>query len=454
VTGCNVLSKLRTSAIAAAIAVAMLSAVYGLAQAQYRPPVPVVITPHGDNSSAQRDKPYIILVSLDGFRFDYAERYGAKALLALAAQGASAPQGMIPAYPSVTFPNHYSIVTGLYPEHHGIVDNTFYDPRRKQKFVYTDRSTSSDGTWYGGVPLWVLAERQGMRAASFFWPGAEAEIDGIRPTYNVPYDPEIPGERRIAQVIEWLRLPPERRPHFITMYFGEVDSAGHRTGTDSAETGQAVRLVDGMIARLVAAVAPLRLPVNIVVVSDHGMANTQGPWIDLEQLADLSGFETAGSLLYAPNEAAAARAYSQLRGASDKFMAYRQKDVPVHLHFNSNDRIGDPVIVPSGPYLIRARASRNPKETPPKGMHGYDPQTMETMRAIFYAAGPNIRAGLKLPPFENIHIYPLLAGILGLRIGAIDGDPRVLEPAMQTSAPPQLPALRHPGALVPSRPQR
>jgi len=164
-------------------------------------------------------------------------------------------------FPSITFPNHYSIVTGLYPENHGIVGNNFYDPAQRRRFVYTDRSTSADGSWYAGVPLWALAERQGMRAACFFWPGAEAEIGGMRPTYNVPYDPRIPNERRIDQVVDWLRLPPETRPHFITLYFGDVDSAGHSTGTDSPETARAVRRIDGLIARLNAAVALLGLPV-------------------------------------------------------------------------------------------------------------------------------------------------------------------------------------------------
>jgi alkaline phosphatase D len=432
-------------------AVAALALCVALA-AQEPAPTPVVVTPHGDNAPAQRDKPYIILVSMDGFRYDYAQRYGAKNLQALATRGASAPQGMIPVYPSVTFPNHYSIVTGLYPENHGIVGNRFYDPRNRQQFVYTDRRSSGDGSWYGGVPLWVLAERQGMRAACFFWPGSEAEIGGMQPTYNVSFDPLIPNERRIDQVVDWLRLPAEKRPHFITLYFGDVDSAGHQTGADSAETAQAVRRLDGLIARLSAAVALLRLPVNLVVVSDHGMINTEGPWIDLQKFANLSGFQTVGSLLYAPNEAAAARVYAQLRGASDKFVVYRRNQVPAPLHFSRNPRIGDPVVVPTGPYLIRAYGSGNPKEVPPKGMHGYDPATMQEMRGIFYAAGPDIRAGARVAPFENLHVYPLLAKILGLDAPATDGDLRVLQPILRMGTPP--PVLHRPGALEPSQPQR
>jgi len=407
----------------------------GQALAQGRAPAPVVTVQRGDNTPAQQAKPYVILVSLDGFRPDYSQRYGARNLLALATRGASAPQGMIPTYPSVTFPNHYSIVTGLYPENHGIVGNSFYDPRRRQRFVYTDRRTSADGSWYGGVPLWVLAERQGMRTACFFWPGAEAAIGGIRPTYNVFYDPRISNERRIDQVVAWLRLPTEKRPHFITVYYGDADSAGHETGTNSRETAQAVRRLDGLIARLVAALALLRLPVNLVVVSDHGMVNTEGPWIDLQRYADLSGFETVGSLLYPPNEAAAARVYSRLRGASDKFVVYRRSQLPAHLHYNRNPRIGDPVVIPTGPYLMRAYGSGNPAETTPKGMHGYDPQSMEAMRGIFYAAGPDIRPGVRVPPFENVHLYPLMAKILGLETEPTDGDLRVLQQLLRTATP-------------------
>ena len=397
--------------------------------------VPVVTVDHGPNAPAQQAKPYVILVSLDGFRPDYAQRYGARNLRALAGRGAHAPQGMIPTYPSVTFPNHYSIVTGLYPENHGIVANNFYDPRRRQRFVYTDRSTSADGSWYGGVPLWVLAERQGMRSACLFWPGAEAEIGGMRPTYNVFYDPRISNEKRIDQIVAWLRLPAQRRPHFITLYFGDADRAGHETGTNSRETAQAVRHLDGLIARLVAALALLPLPVNLFVVSDHGMVNTEGPWIDLERYANLSGFETVGSLLYPPSEAAAARVYSRLRGASDKFLVYRRSQLPAHLRYSRNPRIGDPVVIPTGPYLIRARGSGNAGETPPKGMHGYDPQGMEAIRGIFYAAGPDIRAGARVAPFENLHLYPLMARILGLLTGPMDGHLRVLEQILRTTTP-------------------
>ncbi|MGD0367945.1 MAG: ectonucleotide pyrophosphatase/phosphodiesterase, partial [Acidobacteriaceae bacterium] len=139
----------------------------GGAQAQQA----VITVYHGPNAEAQQSKHYVVLVSLDGFRYDYARKYGAKHLLGIAARGASVPEGMIPAYPSLTFPNHYTLVTGLYPEHHGIVGNQFYDPARKERYSYSDSKTNADGSWYGGTPLWSLAEKQGMRSACFFWPG-------------------------------------------------------------------------------------------------------------------------------------------------------------------------------------------------------------------------------------------------------------------------------------------
>ena len=173
----------------------------------------VITVDHGPNAEAQQAKPYVVLVSLDGFRYDYARKYGAKHLLQFGAEGAMASEGMIPSYPSLTFPNHYTLVTGLYPEHHGIVANRFYDPARKQQYSMSDPAAERDGSWYGGTPLWSLAEKQGMRSACFFWPGSEAKIAGERPSYYLNFDDHFPDEQRIDQVIAWLRLPAAKRPH-------------------------------------------------------------------------------------------------------------------------------------------------------------------------------------------------------------------------------------------------
>jgi alkaline phosphatase D len=398
----------------------------------------VIHVDHGPNRTAQQSKPYVILVSLDGFRYSYVTQYRATTLERLAVDGASAPEGMIPSFPSVTFPNHFSIITGLYPEHHGIVDNSFYDPVRKQTYAMNKLQTVTDGSWYSGVPLWVLAEKQGMRSACFFWPTSDAEIDGMRPTFYLHYDGSIPDQQRIDQVIAWLKLPAADRPHFITLYYAEPDHTGHKFGPDTDETAEAVHHVDALVGTLVAGLKTLDLPVDVIVVSDHGMATVEGNWIDLDHFADLSQFQTDGALLYPNDDLAAAKAYQQLHGASDKFDVYRQADVPAYLHYNNNPRIGDPVVIPTGPYMIRAHASESPENTRPslKGEHGYDPSKMKSMRAIFYAVGPDIRPGAKVAPFENVDVYLLLARILGLEIGPVDGQLEPLEGILRTPVHP------------------
>jgi predicted AlkP superfamily pyrophosphatase or phosphodiesterase len=392
----------------------------------------VIETANGDNRPEQSAKHYVVLVSIDGFRYDYAKLYGAPHLNAIAKEGTSAPDGMMPSYPSVTFPNHYTLVTGLYPEHHGIVAMSFYDPARKERYAFNDPKTVTDGSWYRGVPLWSLAEKQGMRAACFFWPGSEAEIAGARPSYYLKYDDAVPDEERVDQVVDWLKLPPPKRPHFITLYFAEVDHAGHEYGPDALETRAAVRHVDSEIGTLRSHLAKLHLPIDLIVVSDHGMATEKGDWIDLDKYADFSGVETAGALMYPDSEDAAAKLYAKLRIASDKFKVYRRSRMPAELNFTGEPRVGDPVVVATGPYSIRVHglADAAPDHPPNKGVHGYDPRIVPEMGAIFYAAGPDIGKGVVLKPFENVDLYPFVAEILGLNAPATDGNAAVLDPAL------------------------
>jgi len=400
---------------------------------------PVITVDHGPNAPQQLSKPYVILVSLDGFRYDYATKYHAEHLLALAKQGASAPDGMLPSYPSITFPNHYTIVTGLYPEHHGIVANNFYDPVRKETYSYHDSKSVGDGTWYGGTPLWVLAEQQGMRSASFFWVGSEADIQGVRPTYYLKFDGGFPNRKRVEQVLAWLHLPPEQRPHMITLYFSDTDTAGHRYGPDSPELTEAVHVLDGEIGKLMEGIKESKLPVDLIVLADHGMAEVKGAPIHLDQygLNPASFAPIIGPILYPKTDDDAQQAYEAMRGKSDKFLVYRRSQVPAYLHFDSNPREGDPVVIPTGPYFINAVANLGAAEHAPAGMHGYDATHMPEMRAIFFAAAPDIRPGIKLPPFENVNVYPLVAEILGLDItslksGPIDGKLGALEKVLKT----------------------
>ena len=398
---------------------------------------PVITVDHRPNAPQQLSKPYVILVSLDGFRYDYAKHYHAEHLLALAADGASAPEGMLPSYPSITFPNHYSIVTGLYPEHHGIVANSFYDPGRKETYNYRDSKTVGDGTWYGGTPLWVLAEQQGMRSASFFWVGSEADVQGVRPTYYLKFDGRFPNPKRVEQVLAWLRLPPEQRPHLITLYFSDTDTAGHRFGPDSPQVADAVHELDGEIGKLMDGLKEIKLPVDLIVLADHGMVKVDGDPIHLGQYGFTASlfFPIVGLGLYPKSDADAEKGFEAMHGKSDKFAVYRRTSVPAYLHFDSNPREGDPVVVPNGPYFLSTDTDTDAPEHP-VGAHGFDATHMPEMKALFVAAGPDIRHGVVLEPFENVNVYPWVARILGLDItklktGPIDGKIGALERTLQ-----------------------
>jgi predicted AlkP superfamily pyrophosphatase or phosphodiesterase len=397
------------------------------------PGLPVIHVDNGPNSADAQKQHYVVLVSLDGFRWDYARKFGARHLLALGKAGVWAPEGMLPSYPSVTFPNHYAIVTGLYPEHNGLVANSFYDETKHARYAIADPNAATDGSWYSGIPLWSLAESQGMRSACFFWPGSEAKIAGYRPTYYLRFDDKIDDNARIGQVIEWLKLPETDRPHFITLYYSEPDHEGHEFGPDAPQTRAAVLKVDGLIGKLKAGLDGTHLPIDLVVVSDHGMVKTEDGWVTLDQFADLAGFETAGPLLYGKSEADRARVYNQLKHASEKFVAYRRNDVPAGLHYNQNPREGDPVIVATGAYAIRAHGPpAGAEDRPPTaGMHGLDPRKMPEMKASFFAAGPDIIAGKSVAPFENVNLYPWVAHLLGLQSPKTDGNIDVLAGALR-----------------------
>ena len=390
--------------------------------------LPVIHANHGPNAASVLGRHYVVLVSLGGFRWDYARRDGARHLLALGKEGVWAPDGIIPGYPSLTFPNHFSIVTGLYPDRHGIVANDFYDPVRRAHFSSSDPRDTADGSWYSGVPLWSLAESQGMRTACLFWPGSDAEIAGFRPTYYLRYDDKIGEVARVRQVIAWLRLPAAERPHFIAVYFSEPDREGRQFGPGAPETKAAVLKMDALIGKLKAGLDATGLPIDLVVVSDHGMAKVEGGWISLDKFADLKGFETSGLLLYGETEQDRQRVYDELKKATSEFVVYRRKNMPAELNYRSNPREGDPVIVATGPYAIRARTppAGKPDEPPASGMHGYDPYLIPRMKASFFAAGPDILEGKTVAPFENVNLYPWIAHMLGLTPPKNDGSLNIL----------------------------
>ncbi len=395
--------------------------------------LPLTHVDNGANSQWAQNRHYLVLVSLDGFRWDYARRDNATHLLAIGKAGVWASEGMMPSYPSLTFPNHYTMVTGLYPEHHGIVANSFLDPARGERYSMSDPQSVTDGSWYGGVPLWSLAESQGMRTACLLWVGCEAKIAGFRPSYYATFDSKTQATReaeqaRIDDTVALLHLPSADRPHLIAMYFSEPDQEGHEFGPDAPQTRAAALRMDVLVGKLRDALRATGLPIDLVVVSDHGMVKSEGQWINLDDSADLSGFETAGDLLYGKTEEDRARVYNQLKRATSQFMVYRRKDMPAGLDYNQNPREGDPVIVATGPFAIRAHAPR-PGETdrlPTIGMHGFDPHLLPEMKASFFAVGPDLRQGKAVAPFDNVNLYPWMAHLLGLTPAKNDGSLNIL----------------------------
>ncbi len=387
-----------------------------------------MVMPGRSNGPLQEQEPYVIFISADGFRHDLADKYQATHLLALRAAGVAA-SSMTPAYPSVTFPNHYSLATGLYPSHHGLVDNAFFDPAKGKGYTIRDRKAVEDSSFYGGTPIWVLAEQQKLLSASFFWVGSEAAVDGVRPTYYYRFNDKIALDTRLQAVKDWLTMPAAQRPHLVLFYVSSVDHAEHLYGPDAKETEDAVHLVDDCIGKMTRMVDSLHLPVNYVFVSDHGMGAVDTLHPLVLPVIDTSKFTVAfgGTMihLYAKDKSAIAPAYSALKQSADGYDVYLPDETPARWHYRVADdryqRIGDVLLVAHFPRVFHGRGRV------PAGEHGYDP-VLADMGATFYAWGPAFRQGLILPAFENVNIYPLIAQILGLRIDQpIDGSLQVLK---------------------------
>lgn len=386
------------------------------------------------NSIEQQEKPYVILISLDGFRWDLADNFNAKNLIRLREMGVKADY-LKPSFPSLTFPNHYSIVTGLYPAHHGIVNNIFYDKARNVTFKRADRKMAIDSSWYNGKPLWVLAEEQKMLSAVFYWPGSEISINGIRPTYLFNYNEIIPIERRINVFKDWLNLPIQKRPHFIAFYFPQVDKAAHANNPDSEETKVAVQILDEAIGKLVEVAENSKLPINFIVLSDHGMTTVDREnTISLPKAIDVNKFivPPGNALLnvYAKDPKDVKPTYKALKAEAKDYKVFLSKNIPKAWHYNkSNDtysRVGDLILVPQLPKVFNINNNQ-----PDAGQHGFDPSITD-MHAIFYAWGPNFKSGLKIPAFENVNVYPLIANILGLNFThQIDGREKILKHALR-----------------------
>jgi predicted AlkP superfamily pyrophosphatase or phosphodiesterase len=379
----------------------------------------------------------LILVSLDGYRPDYLERGLSPTLAALARDGVRAT-AMRPAFPTLTFPNHYTIVTGLYPDHHGIVDNRMTDPVSGKRFVYSDYATIDDPSWWGGEPLWVGVERQGGHAVTMFWPGSDVAIDGVRPEHWLQFDARVTPDDRVRQVLRWIDLPPPERPGFVTLYFEEIDHAAHAGGPDSPQVDAAMREVDAAMGLLVDGLKQRGLfdGTNIVVVSDHG-GTAAGPdkVIVLDQAIPMDAVRliTTGVVAgFAPKPGSEASVERAALAPHDHMRCWRKGDVPARLHYGTHPRVPPYICLADDGWIIRTQAYMDqPRPFISNGEHGYD-NADPNMRALFVAHGPAFKRGLVVPEFDNVDVYPLLAHILRIRPAANDGDYAAVESMLAT----------------------
>lgn len=387
-----------------------------------------------DESDAQT----VILISVDGMRSDYIDWFETPNMDRLIADGAHANEGMIPVYPTKTFPNHYSVVTGLYPANHGIVSNSMYDPEMDDTFAISDREAIETPAWWEGEPIWTAVERQGKVAATYFWVGSETAYDGIRPSHWFTYDGSVPGADRIDQALAWLDLPEDERPTFVSLYFSEVDDAGHRNGPQAEETALAVANIDGYIGRLIDGLESRELfdRVNIIMVSDHGMAQlSPDRVVALDEFVDMDLIEWVDSTPLAsiwPVEGKTQEVYDALKGAHPNLQVWLKDEVPEQFNYRGHRRI-PPIVghVDDGWSTARTRewADANPSRFT-GGTHGYDNSAL-SMRALFIGHGPAFKDSVQVAPFENIELYNVMAGIMGIEPSENDGTPGSLDAILE-----------------------
>jgi predicted AlkP superfamily pyrophosphatase or phosphodiesterase len=365
---------------------------------------------------------YVVMVSLDGCRWDYPEMYNTPTLDIMATVGVKA-EWVASSFPSKTFPNHYSLATGLYPDHHGLINNNFYAPELDLLYRIGDREMVENPAFYGGEPIWNTAEKQDMISASFFWVGSEAPVQGMQPTYWKKYDGSIPFDARVDTVLHWLELPIEKRPRLIMLYFDQPDGIAHTYGPVHEQTGTVMEAMDLIINDLRSKIRKLPYGdrVNLIVTSDHGMAATSpdryvniNEHIREEWVVKLIG----GNPMYLMDavdgfEDSVVNRLEKITGIS----AWKKEEVPAHLNYGTHPRIPDIVLVADSSWSI----GLNPDPSGyTGGAHGYDISNSD-MRHVFYAEGPDFKNGYLHPPFENVDIYPLVAHILGLDPAETDG---------------------------------
>jgi len=380
---------------------------------------------------------YVVMLSLDGCRWDYPQMADMPNLEAIAREGVKL-ESLQPSFPSKTFPNHYSIATGLYPDNHGIVQNTFYDPEMDAHYKIRDREAVQNGDFYGGEPIWVTAEKQGLKTASFYWVGSEADVCGMHPSTWKTYDHDFPYAARVDSVIAWLSLPEKSRPRLITWYYPEPDGVGHRHSPESQEVKDMLVYLDSLIGdfRQKLSALPIADQVNVIVTSDHGMTRISGDkTIYFEDHLESTWLDTSlGSnpvWMFDVREGYLDSVYLNLKQV-DHLQVWKRDSIPDTLHYGKNARVMDLVVVPDLHWSAAWGADHHRPDYV-GGTHGYDPR-FKDMHGIFFASGPAFKHGYVHPTVENVNIYPLLAKILDLKAAPTDGKleniSRVLKPKM------------------------
>jgi predicted AlkP superfamily pyrophosphatase or phosphodiesterase len=386
-------------------------------------------------SGDPREPHALILVSIDGFRADYLDRGRTPTLAALAADGVRA-EALKPSFPTLTFPNHYTLVTGLYPDHHGIINNRMADSALGKAFVYKEQATIADPAWWGGEPLWVSAEKQGLRSATMFWPGSSVAIRGVYPSFWKPFDGDLAPSRRVDQMLHWLDLPAARRPRFLTLYFEQVDHFGHANGPDSPEVDASLVEIDAALARLVDGLKRRGLfdRVDVVIVSDHGESATRADlrtWLDdIVPLGDIDVVNYGILAGIEPRKDRTASVEHALLKPHPHMTCWRKGEVPARLHYGTHPRIPALLCLAEEGGIVTSHDFEQGGGHYSAGEHGYDNDDA-AMRALFIARGPDFRRGLVVPEFDNVDVYPLLAHVLGIAPQPNDGDFAVVAPMLR-----------------------
>ena len=384
------------------------------------------------------DNTYILMVSFDGFRYDYTNLVETPNFDLVEEKGVRA-DGLIPVFPSLTFPNHYSIATGAYAGTHNITGNTFYDKQYGEKYSLYDRDKVRDPKFYKAEPIWVTAERQGIHSASYFWVGTEAPVKGYSPSIFKYYDASVPFKIRVDSVISWFQLPEKKRPRLVMLYFSEPDHTGHNVGVNHSDTKTSVSEMDALLGYLMNSLEKLIIydDLNIFLVSDHGMAD-----VSSERLIILDDFITRMDDLYINGQGAFVQVDVKMgnnryrKNIKDELkkipycQIWDKDNIPERFHF-SNGNNSDYILLANEGWFITTKSDLDEIPFSLGGMHGYDPKLL-SMHGIFYAVGRNIREGIKIPAFENIHIYPLICKLLDIspyngKEDAPQGDQEVLE---------------------------